>query len=91
MQNAFRAKISGRVQLVMYRDFVQRKAGSLGLAGEVRNLKDGAVEVIAEGERGELESLAEHLKRGPLLSRVDAVDVEWREPKGEFKSFSIQY
>ncbi len=88
---ALHAVISGRVQLVMFRDFVQRKATGLHLMGEVRNLKDGTVTVVAEGERAGLEKLVEHLKRGPLLSRVDGVAVEWKEPKGVFKSFSINY
>lgn len=86
-----RAVISGRVQLVMFRDFVQRKASKLKLVGAVRNLPDGTVEVIAEGENTELEVLVESLKQGPLLARVDGVAVEWREPTGTFEGFSIRY
>ena len=91
MNQSFRAIVSGRVQLVMYRDFVQRKASSLGIAGEVRNLPDGTVEVIAEGDRQTLETLIENLNQGPLLARVDEVKVGWREPVGTFKGFIIKY
>lgn len=90
-KTAFRAVISGRVQLVMYRDFVQRKASALGVAGEVKNLKDGTVEIIAEGKRAILEKLIETLHKGPVLARVDSVKVEWREPTGMFTGFSIRY
>ncbi|MBX9765325.1 acylphosphatase [Patescibacteria group bacterium] len=86
-----KATISGRVQLVMFRDFVQRKATALGLSGSVRNVEDGTVEVFAEGEKSALEKLVTHLHKGPLLARVDGVAVEWKEPEGKFKGFSIQY
>jgi acylphosphatase len=91
MQSAFRAVVSGRVQMVMYRDFAQRKASGLGITGEVRNLPDGTVEVIAEGGKAVLEKYVGLLKKGPMLARVDRVVVEWREPTGEFTSFSIVY
>ncbi len=77
--------------MVMYRDFVERKASAGGIVGEVRNLNDGTVEVIAEGKKGMLEKLVEDLKKGALLSRVDEVAVEWREPTGAFAGFSISY
>jgi acylphosphatase len=91
MQKAFRAQVFGRVQLVMFRDFVQRKASGLGLTGTVKNLPNGTVEVIAEGEHDALEKLLTHLKSGPLLARVDNVTVEWVQPTGSFRGFSIQY
>lgn len=91
MQNAFHAIVSGRVQLVMFRDFVQRKASALGLTGTVKNLPDNTVAVIAEGDESKLQELLTHLKRGPLLARVDEVTVEWKQPTGNFRGFSIQY
>lgn len=88
---AVRAIVSGRVQLVMFRDFVERKASGLGLVGVVQNLSDGTVEVLAQGGKEKLEALIALLHKGPVLARVDAVAVEWVEPKGDFKGFSIQY
>ncbi len=85
------AIVSGRVQVVMYRDFTQRKARSLGIVGEVRNLPDGTVSVIAEGPKEKLESLIQLLRRGPVFAKVESVSVEWREPQGVFKGFSIRY
>ena len=88
---AVKAIVSGRVQLVMFRDFVQRKASTLKLVGTVRNLPDGTVEVLAEGEKEKLDSLVAHLQKGPVLARVDGVEVEWQEPKGNLQGFTINY
>lgn len=81
----------GRVQLVMFRDFVQRKGSGLGLTGTVRNLPDGTVEVVAQGERAKLEQLITKLHKGSLLSRVDAVEVAWRESSEQFDRFRIVF
>lgn len=87
----FRAIIRGRVQLVMFRDFTQRKGSGLGLTGTVRNLPDGTVEVIAQGPKDKLEALIAKLHKGSLLSRVDAVEVAWRLPTERFDRFRIVY
>jgi acylphosphatase len=64
MTERMEAIVSGRVQGVMYRDFVQRKASGLKIAGEVQNLADGTVRVLAEGEHASLEKLFSKIKRG---------------------------
>jgi acylphosphatase len=83
--------IEGRVQAVGYRNFVQRKAGQLGLAGYVMNLKDGRVRVRVEGRREVIEELARELTKGPPLARVETLDVTWRPPTGRFTAFGIRY
>jgi len=83
--------ITGRVQMVLYRDFAQRKARRLGLLGFVRNNTDGSVTVVAEGERVKLEVLIEKLRKGPVLARVDVVEAAWKDATGEFEDFSITY
>ena len=88
---AFSATISGRVQMVLYRDFAKRKADELGLMGETENLDDGTVRVYAEGERGNLEAYLKELKQGPEHANVERVRVQWVEPKGSFTDFSIIY
>ena len=85
------AIVYGRVQMVMYRDFTKRKARTLGLTGTVRNLPDGTVEVIAEGSREKLESLARKLKRGSLLADVTDVETAWSPATGTYADFSIAY
>ncbi len=86
-----RAVVRGRVQLVMFRDFVQRKASRLGLVGFVHNLRDGSVEVVAQGEKRVLEALIEKIRAGSILSRVDEVAVEWREASEQHQGFRIIY
>ena len=83
--------VSGRVQMVMYRDFVKRGARSLGLTGWVKNLSDGTVEVLAQGEKEKLEQLIERMKKGSVLSKVGDVRIEWREPSARFDRFDIVF
>jgi acylphosphatase len=84
-------KIEGRVQMVMYRDFAQRKARGLELVGFVKNLEDGTVVVVAQGTPDTLKQYIEKLHEGSILSRVDSVAVEWRAPSGQFDDFIIAY
>lgn len=86
-----RALVHGKVQMVMFRDFVQRHARRLALVGTVRNTPDFTVEVVAQGYHDNLEKLVERLHKGPFLARVTRVDVEWREPSEEYSSFDIVF
>ncbi len=88
---ALYARVYGMVQGVGFRYFTQRKALALGLAGYVRNLPDGSVEVYAEGRKDLLENLLGELQQGPDFSRVDRVEFEWREPTGKYETFVIAY
>lgn len=83
------ATVTGKVQMVMFRDFTQRKAKRLGLVGEVQNCSDGSVCVVAEGEHKQLEKLLKKLHTGPLLARVDEVKSEWLPATHEFTTFSL--
>ena len=75
----------------MFRDFTQRRAQRLGLKGFVRNLSDGSVEVLAQGEEQKLEQLLRALHRGPLLAHVESVESEVRESTDTFDIFEIAY
>ena len=66
-------RVTGVVQGVGFRWFVRERARRLGLAGWVRNLPDGSVEVLAEGDQGQLDLLEGELKKGPQGARVAAV------------------
>ena len=76
-QQAVRALVSGRVQGVGFRWFVLRQARRSGVAGDVRNLADGRVEVRARGTAEGLEQLLGAVREGPPGARVD--DLETRE------------
>lgn len=83
--------ITGRVQLVMFRDFAQRKARKLGISGMVENFPDGSVKVVAQGSEGNLLELVSYLKKGSMLAKVENVSVAWAEPMDSFEDFKIIY
>jgi acylphosphatase len=91
MHERLEAIVTGRVQMVMFRDFTQRKASGLKLVGEVRNLSDGTVHVLAEGPREKLEALVQKLHRGPILAHVENVAASWHPATGTFTKFRIAY
>ncbi|MES2931758.1 MAG: acylphosphatase [Patescibacteria group bacterium] len=91
MHERLEAVVSGRVQMVMYRDFAQRKAKRLKLVGTVENLSNGTVRVIAEGPRDVLEQYVARLEGGPLLAHVEGVTPLWLPAIGGFRSFDIIY
>ena len=93
MHERLEATVRGRVQGVGFRDFVYGRALQLKLTGYVKNARDDhrAVEVVAEGPRETLERLVEYLWQGPRSSRVDRVDVEWRDASGEFDEFGLAF
>lgn len=85
------AVISGRVQGVFFRSFVGKCAQELGLGGYVRNLPGGEVEVLAEGDREQLEKLVGYLKTGPPGAVVKEAAVTWSGFSGRYSGFSIRY
>jgi acylphosphatase len=89
MMGRARVVVSGRVQGVGFRQHAVEQAQRLGLTGWVRNLPDGRVEALAEGEKAAVETLVAWCKRGPRLARVDEARVSWEPHRGEFADFRI--
>jgi len=83
--------ITGMVQGVWFRHNTNIVGNKLGLKGFVRNLPNGDVEVIAEGNEDKLKQLIEFCKQGPEGAHVENVKIEYQEPKNEFKTFSIKF
>ena len=83
--------ISGRVQGVFFRQFIQEKAQELGLFGWVKNLADGRVEIIIEGGKEKIDKILTYLKQGPPLSKVESIEVDYQKYQGEFEIFEIVY
>jgi acylphosphatase len=79
---------SGQVQGVGFRAFVKRTALDLGLSGYAENLSDGRVEVVAEGEKSDLEYLLVKLKNGPSHAVVSHLDISWNPATG-LKGFYV--
>lgn len=83
------AVISGKVQAVRYRVFVQDAATELELVGSVCNLSDGTVEVVAEGAPDILKAFVEYLHEGSLQARVDSVAIDWQTATRKYDEFSV--
>jgi acylphosphatase len=81
--------ISGLVQGVFFRREISYLARQLGVTGWTRNLSDGSVEVVAEGEKEAIDKLIQFCRVGPSGARVRKVSVEWEDFKGEFRGFRI--
>ena len=89
MKARVRLVVSGRVQGVGYRQQAVVEAGRLGVHGWVRNLPDGRVEALAEGDKDAVEALVSWCKHGPKLARVDELKPSWEPYRGEFSQFKI--
>jgi len=81
--------IHGRVQKAGYRDFIDEAAFNLNLTGQVKNLDDGTVQVICEGEKDNIKKLLKIVNISQYTIRVEKIDVRYSEPTGDFKIFEI--
>ncbi len=82
--------VIGKVQGVFYRDSTRKAAEECEVAGWVRNLPDGRVEGVFEGERAAVEALVAWCGRGPPLARVERVDVLWDEADEGLSGFRVR-
>lgn len=83
--------VSGRVQGVNFRYFTQQNAIRLGIRGYVKNLPDGGVEIVADGEKAAINQFVAILWKGPPAASVDAVNVAESPIGAEFTTFSIEF
>ncbi|HOJ71062.1 MAG TPA: acylphosphatase [Syntrophorhabdaceae bacterium] len=81
--------VSGIVQGVFFRHFTSMKAKQLGLTGWVRNLRDGRVEMVCEGNEDAIKEMIAWSKKGPQGAFVEKTDVRYEEYQGEFTDFQI--
>ena len=92
MKARARILVNGIVQGVGYRWFVEDEARRRGLTGYVRNLPDGRVEIVVEGERERIEDLVEWLRLDkPPAAVVERLDVHYEPYRGEFSDFRIRF
>jgi acylphosphatase len=90
MRVARRYVIAGRVQGVGFRWFAHDAAAREGVHGWVRNLADGSVEIVVEGDVDSVDRVEAAVRRGPSSARVERVDVEDQAPTGRATGFSIR-
>ena len=80
--------VSGRVQGVFFRANVRNKANEMGLKGYAKNLENGDVEVVVQGDEGKINELIEFIKKGPGVAEVKGIEIKHKEPEN-FKNFDI--
>ena len=83
--------VSGKVQGVLYRAETASRARRLGVNGWVRNLTDGRVEAMFEGEEASVEKMIDFCRRGPPNAYVVDVNIRRKEWRGEFEDFIVRY
>ena len=83
--------VSGLVQGVWYRASTRDAAALHGVRGFVRNLPDGRVEAVLQGDRGKIEAVIAFMRQGPPGACVTDLAVTWRAPSGSFDAFSIRH
>jgi acylphosphatase len=82
--------VQGRVQGVFFRARTQREAQRRRIAGWIRNLPDGGVEAVFEGEKANVGAMIDFCRVGPPRARVTGVNVTWEEVTGQDDTFRIQ-
>jgi acylphosphatase len=83
--------ISGMVQGVFFRQETRQQAENLGVTGWVRNLYDGRVEAVFEGEEEDVKALVDFCRKGPRGAVITNVDVTFERFAGEFRNFKVTY
>jgi len=83
--------VSGRVQGVFFRHETKLRAIRNNVTGWVRNLPDGRVEAVFEGDKEAVEAMINFCRIGPPGAKVENVEIIWESPTGEFKDFRIRY
>ncbi len=86
-----RVRISGRVQGVCFRMETQRAASRIGVLGWVRNMRDGRVEAVFEGEAQRVDEILKWCEKGPPLALVNRLEVFKEDYTGEYSDFTIRY
>lgn len=84
-------RVFGRVQGVLFRHNTAAVARKLGVSGYVRNMDDGSVEAVYEGDKNAVEDMIEWTKKGPPHAKVESYQLRWGEPTGEFSGFFVKY
>ncbi|MFH1509931.1 MAG: acylphosphatase [Candidatus Nealsonbacteria bacterium] len=83
--------VSGRVQGVCYRETCRKKAEKLGVSGWIKNIKDGRVEGLFEGDKSKVEKIVNWARKGSIWASIDSLDVIWEDYKQEFSDFRVRY
>jgi len=84
-------RLFGRVQGVGYRFYTLNVAKRLGVKGYARNMSDGSLEIVAEGDVEKLAEFVDEVLKGPPFARIEDYVIKWEKYKGEYEDFVILY
>jgi acylphosphatase len=83
--------VFGKVQGVFFRENTRKKAAEFELSGFVKNLPNGKVEAVFEGEQEKIEKIIQWIKKGPEAAQIENIEIDWQDYKEEFKNFEIRH
>ncbi len=86
-----RVLVSGYVTGVGFRWFLHKKAEEVGATGFVRNLEDGRLEAVFEGDKNQVEAMISHARSGPEAAHVANIQIFWEHPEGKWQELEITY
>jgi acylphosphatase len=89
MFSEIRCTVTGKVQGVGYRDFIEGYARDHGLYGWIKNREDGSVEAVIQGLPDDLKLCIEALNEGSLLAKVESLAIDWRTPEKLYDEFKV--
>ena len=87
--NQVHVQIIGSVQGIGYRQFAKKEARRRDITGWVRNLPDGSVEALLQGEKADLDGLLKKLKQGPFMADVKDMQIDWEDMEEQLSDFVI--
>ena len=91
MKQRYHLFVSGKVQKVGFRLRTKIRAKRYNLKGWIRNLKDGRVEIVVEGEEKNLKKLLNWIRSNPVFTQIKEIEIKKEEPKDEFNNFEIKH
>ena len=92
MIKQIKIRVSGRVQGVGFRFFTHQQAQKLGLVGYVKNLDNGDVEIVAQGDSVQISKLTEWLEQGgPVSARINNINIDQSSVQEDLTSFKVRY
>jgi acylphosphatase len=89
MKARLEARFKGKVQGVYFRDYTRKFATMKGVFGWVKNIPDGTVEAVFEGEKDDIEEVIRMLREDHPLARVDEIDMVWTNHRNQYDRFEI--
>jgi len=90
-KNQIHLFITGQVQGVFFRSQAKQKARSLGITGWIKNLPNGQIEAVAQGDQNKIKQFIDWCEQGPQLAQVEKVEIKTEQYQSEYQDFEVRY